>query len=103
MPATAYPHILLSYDGVAMIEGTTIKVVEVVMDKLAHGWDAEQIARQHPGLELGAIHSALAYYYDHRAELDQQISDRLRREDELLGRIGTSSVRLKLQAARRGQ
>ena len=103
MPATAYPHIPLSDDGVAMIEGTTIKVVEVVMDKLAHGWDAEQIARQHPGLALAAVHSALAYYYDHRPEVDQQIAERLRREDELLSRIGTSAVRLKLQATRRGQ
>ena len=73
MPATAYRHIETTPEGVPTISGTTIKVVEIAMDRLAHDWDADEIGRQHPGLSLSQIHSALAYYYDHQAELDAQI------------------------------
>jgi uncharacterized protein (DUF433 family) len=96
MSLVAYPHIELR-DGVPHIVGTPIKVVEVVLDRLAHHWDADEIHRQHPTLTLAQIHSALAYYYDHQAELDNDIEQRLRREDELLARLGTSPIRAKLQ------
>jgi len=43
-----------------MLTGTRTKVVELVLDHLAHHWDAEQIQREHPHLSLGQIHSALA-------------------------------------------
>jgi len=43
------------------------------MDKYAHGWTAEEIQEQHPHLSLAQIHAALAYYYDHKAEMDAEI------------------------------
>ena len=98
-----YPHIELSPQGVPMISETAIKVVEIVLDRMAHHWDADEIQRQHPALSLAQIHSALAYYYDHQAEMDRDIEERLRREDEVIRGLGTSAVRAKLQAARRGQ
>ena len=75
MATVTYPHIELRDDGVPIISGTRMKVVQIVLDKLAHGWDAEEIQRQYPqwNLSLGQIHSALAYYYDHQAEFDRQI------------------------------
>ena len=100
MATVAYPHIRIE-EGVPVIEGTRIKVVEIVLDKLAYHWDAEEIRRQHPSLNLAQIHSALGYYYDHQAEMDREIEERLRREDELIARLGTSALRAKLQAARR--
>src|SRR5947209_1113067 len=98
MTATEYPHIEIGLDGLAYIHDTTTKIVEIVMDRLAWHWDADQIQRQHPHLSLAQVHSAFAFYYDHQAELDQQIEDRRRREDEIFSRIGDSPLRKKLQA-----
>ena len=73
-----------------------------MLDHLAHGSDAREIQRQHPYLSLGQIHGALAYYYDHQAEIDGDIADRLRRVEGLKAELnqlqGESTVRLKLKA-----
>jgi uncharacterized protein (DUF433 family) len=98
MSTVAFPHIELSADGTPMLEGTTTKVVEVVLDRLAHHWDAEEIQRQHPHLSLSQIYAALTYYYDHQAEIDQDISRRLARVDRLRVELGADSLPEKLQA-----
>ena len=46
--ATAYEHVDLRADGVPIIRGTTIKVVEIVAEKTAYGWSQEEIHLQHP-------------------------------------------------------
>ena len=61
---------------------TTTKVVEIIMEKDAYGWSAEEIHFQHPYLTLGQIYSALAYYSDHKEELDEDI---LRRQERAQG------------------
>jgi hypothetical protein len=40
-----YPHIEVTPDGVPMLSGTQIKVIEVALDHLAHNWDADEIQR----------------------------------------------------------
>jgi len=74
---TRYEHIMLNEDQVPMIAGTTMKVIELVLDHLAYGWSPEELHFQHPSLTMGQIYSALAYYWDHKAELDQDIERRL--------------------------
>ena len=73
MTVAMLPHILLDDRGVAWIEGTNTKVKEVILDKLAYGWSPEEINRQHSYLPLAKIHAALAYYYDHQAEMDAEM------------------------------
>lgn len=73
---TQYEHIVLEND-VPIIAGTTMKVVELVIEKMAYGWSPEELHFQHPYLSLGQIHSALAYYWDHASELEQDIERRL--------------------------
>ena len=75
---TRYEHIMLNEDQVPMIAGTTMKVIELVLDHLAYGWSSEELHFQHPSLTMRQIYSALAYYWDHKAELDQDIERRLR-------------------------
>ena len=67
---TRYEHIVIDENGIAIVSGTNIKVVELVLVKLAHGWSPEELYFQHPHLTLGQIYSALAYYWDHQEELD---------------------------------
>ena len=76
---TRYEHIVRDEHGIPMISGTMIKVVEVVLDYLTHGWSPEEIYLQHkPYLTMGQIHSALGFYWDNKAEIDEDI----RRRDE---------------------
>jgi uncharacterized protein (DUF433 family) len=82
---TRYEHIALDEDRVPSITGTTMKVVELVVEQRAYGWSPEELHFQHPYLTLGQIHSALAYYWDHREELDGDIQRRLERAEELRG------------------
>ena len=80
---TGYQHIVLNQAGIPVIAGTTMKVVELVLDHKAYGWSPEELHLQHPHLSLGQIHSALAYYWDHQEELDRDIERRLRQVDDL--------------------
>src|SRR2546423_15278930 len=73
MPTTVASHIVLDEKGRAVIEGTTMKVTEVALEKIARDWDADQIHLQHPYLPLAKIHGALSYYYDHKEQLDAEI------------------------------
>lgn len=99
MASMVYPHIEKTEDGVPVIIGTNTKVVEVVLDRKAHRWDAEEIQREHPHLTLAQIYAALAYYHDHQEELDHDIAARLRKVEEIAARQPDSVVRTKLRAA----
>jgi len=101
MSTLTYPHIELDHEGVPRISGTSTKVVEVVLDRLAYNWDADEIHRQHPHLTLAQIYSALAYYHDHQSELDRDIEGRLRSVEGIQAAMADSPVRARLQAARR--
>lgn len=75
---TDYPHIVLNDQGVPVIEGTTMKVVEVITVRDAYGWSPEEIQFQFPYLTPSQIHAALAYYWDHRDELDREVARQLK-------------------------
>ena len=96
--AETYPHIGVTAEGVPILSGTQIKVVEIVLDYLAHRWTADEIQRQHPHLSLGQIHSALAYYFDHQSEIDRVIDEQLRQVAAIRARVESSTVRDKLKA-----
>lgn len=74
---TRYEHIVLDPRNVPLIAETTMKVVELVMARNAYGWSPEELHFQFPYLSLGQIHSALAYYWDHRDDLDADIARRM--------------------------
>ena len=97
MSTVSYPHIEINANGIAMISGTTTKVVEIVQDFLAHHWDAEEIQRQYPYLSLAQIHSAFAYYYDHEQELERDIDQRSRRVADIQGKRAENKNQEKLR------
>lgn len=102
MATVDYAHISLDAQGVPVITGTRTKVVEIVLDHLAHGSDAREIHREFPHLSMGAVYSALAYYYDHQAEVDDDIARRLQKVKDIKAELdrlqGPSRIRLKLKA-----
>ncbi|SRR6266487_6087456 len=102
MSTVATMHIEIDDTGVAWVGDTNTKVIEVVLDKTAHGWSPEEIFFQHYGdLSLAQIHAALAYYYDHQAELDAEIERRRREGDELAKEGSDPDFRQKLLALKK--
>ena len=95
---TRYEHIVLNEARVPMIAGTTMKVIELALDHLAYGWSPEELHFQHPHLSLGQIHSALAYYWDHKAKLDEDIERRLQLVDQLQQTMPSTSLAERLKA-----
>jgi len=58
--------------GKPRIAGHRITVQNIVIWHERIGMDADEIATTY-GLELADVYAALAYYYDHRAEIDNAI------------------------------
>ena len=80
---TRYEHIVINDLRVPVISGTTMKVIELVLAQAAYGWSAEELHIQFSHLTLGQIYSALAYYWDHREELDGDIERRLEKVNQI--------------------
>ena len=94
--ATRYEHIVLDEQSVPIIGGTTMKVVELIAEKLGYGWSPEELHFQHPYLSMAQIHSALAYYFDHQNELDNDVERRLAAADQMRTRWPHSEFRARL-------
>lgn len=94
---TEYKHIVLDKQGTPRIEGTTMKVIELVVERLAYGWSPEELHFQHPGLTLGQIYAALAYYSDHADELDREINKRLSKVESLRAKGDKSPLMKRLK------
>lgn len=74
MSKTLTTHIRLDEHDVAWLDDSNVKVIEVALDKIAHGLSPEEIYDQHGGyLSMAQIHAALTHYYDHQTEFDAEI------------------------------
>lgn len=99
LPATTtYEHVELDEDGVPTIAGTSMKVVDLVVAQMAYGWSPQELHFQHPYLTLGQIHSALAYYWDHKEALDADIEQRWQFAEQSRREAGPSRLVAKLRA-----
>lgn len=86
--------------GRPRIAGTRITVDDLVIMHLHMGQSLPEIVGKY-ALEPAAVHAAMAYYYDHREEIDRQISE----DDayvEAFKRNNPSPLRDKLRALGRG-
>ena len=59
MPNLAAPlsHIVRDAQGVAWVDETNVKVMEIALDHLAYGWSADALHEQFPHLTLGQINA----------------------------------------------
>src|SRR5438094_10538211 len=90
-------HIKLDERGVAWIDQTRVKVIEVAMDWVANRSSAEEMHLQYPHLSVAQIHAALAYYHDHKEAFDNDIAESLARTDKLAAESADSTGRRKLR------
>jgi uncharacterized protein (DUF433 family) len=59
--------------GKPHLTGTRITVADIAIMHLKLGQSVDEIAVDYH-LPLAAVHAALAYYYDHQVEIDEQIA-----------------------------
>lgn len=97
-PGTAGNEVQLDDRNVPIIAGTTMKVTELVSEHLAYGWSPEELKYQHSYLSLGQIYSALAYYWNHQEEVEQEIERQSRAVEALRRASSNSPARSKLKA-----
>jgi uncharacterized protein (DUF433 family) len=75
-----------------------VRVAMIVTDYLAYGWSVDEMHRQHPDLSLAELHAAMAYYYDHQQEIDDEIAAEVAQADHDLHSKARPAVWFKLKA-----
>jgi uncharacterized protein (DUF433 family) len=98
LTVTEYKYIQLDERNVLFIEGTSMKIIELIASVKAYGWSPEELLQSYPHLTLSKIYSALAYYWDRQAEIDADIEQREQYAEQLEREAGESPFAAKLRA-----
>jgi uncharacterized protein (DUF433 family) len=98
LTATEYKYVELNEQNVPIIAGTTMKVIELIRSHLAYGWSPAELHLNHRYLTMSQIHSAFAYYWDHKEELDADMQRRFEYAEKLRKEAGESALAKKLRA-----
>ena len=70
----SYPHIeKLAGEPARLTRVPRVRVAQIAMDYLAHSWSPDEMCRQHSYLLPAEAHAAMAYYFDHQTEIDEEI------------------------------
>jgi uncharacterized protein (DUF433 family) len=70
-------------EGKPRIAGHRIKVQHIALEHERLGMSPDEICDVHPGLTLGEIHAALAYFFDNRKDIEAEIAEDERLVEEL--------------------
>jgi uncharacterized protein (DUF433 family) len=84
----------------ARIAGRRVRVMDVAIWSERMGMSPDDIVDDHPSLTLADVHAALAYYWDHRDEIEREIVEDRAAIAEYRRRLGPGPLAEKLR--RRG-
>jgi uncharacterized protein (DUF433 family) len=59
--------------GKPRVDGHRITVKHIVLDHQRGGMSLDEIVSAYPSLNISDVYAALAYYHDHRADIDADI------------------------------
>jgi uncharacterized protein (DUF433 family) len=59
--------------GRACIDGHRIRVMDIVYWHERRGYSPDELLQFFPTITLAQVHAALAYYFDHQEEINQDI------------------------------
>jgi len=98
--ATSHIEIRPNRDGQdrAFIDGTRVHVHDVAVMAELHGQTPDQIAEALPHLSLAQIHAARSYYFDHRAEIQQELKDDAEFVERFKAQVGAGPLELPLKS-----
>jgi len=86
----SYPHIESAPEicaGQPHIAGTRITVSIIAREVEYLRMSPDEVIAAHPHLTLGQVHGALAYFYDHRADMESAMREAEDIEAELRARF----------------
>ena len=66
MASISTEHLDVDDSGMARIFGKRTKVIDIVMDRMFQGWQAEQIHENYPDLSITTIQRLIAYAQSQR-------------------------------------
>lgn len=98
LTSTEYKYIQLDERNIPIIAETTMKVVELITSVKAYGWMPEKLHANYPHVSMSKIYSALAYYWDHKDEIDAEIERIDRWAEQARREAGESPVAKKLRS-----
>ena len=97
--AVTYPHIVKDPGSPACLKRLPrVRVAQIVMDYLYQGWSPDEICNQYPHLKPAEVHSAMAYFFDHQEEIENEIADEIKLAEEWRRNTPPSPFMLRLQA-----
>ena len=83
--------------GEPHILGHRITVKNVAVWHEGMGMSPAEIAATYPTITLSQVHAALAYYYDHRDEIQAAIAEEVRFVEELKAKSGPSLLQERIK------
>lgn len=94
-----YPHLEKAEGQSARLQRLPrIRVAQIAMDYLAHGWSVEEMCRQHPYLMLAEAHAAMGYYFDNQQEIDSEIRAEWEKVEVDKARVPASPFLVRMKA-----
>lgn len=81
----------------ARIAGHRVRVADMAIWHEKLGLSADEIVDAIPTLTMSDVYAALAYYWDHRDEIERQIGAGRAASDEFYNRIGPGPLAEKLR------
>ena len=84
--------------GKPRIDGHRIKVEHIAVCYERMGMTPDEIVTSHPTINLAQVHAALAYYYEHKEEIDADIEEGERFVEELKAKSPPSKLQKLLEA-----
>lgn len=78
--------------GKPRIDGHRIKVEHIAVCHDRMGMSPDEIVTSHPTITLAQVYAALAYYYDHKDEIDADVEEGRRFAEELKAKSPPSKL-----------
>jgi uncharacterized protein (DUF433 family) len=76
--------------GKPCVAGTRIRVWDIHVWHDLRGWSPAEIVTQFPQLTLADVHAALAFYLDHREEINRQMREAEEFVEQMKAQAGPS-------------
>ncbi len=83
-------------NGQPVIAGTSVRVKDIAASHIYRGLSAEELAANFM-LDMGQVHAALAYYYQHKVELDEQMRADAKKAETMIERLAEQGKLLRLE------
>ena len=83
----------------AYVTGTRVRVQDIYIDAEVQGMTPDEIVAGYPQLTLAQVHAALAYYFDHREEIQGEVREDRDLAQEVKAKSGPGPLERKIKGS----